>query len=162
MLGYLRNNFYLPSTNLELLLCKTFVCTKLKNAASILECPALSRQDLRHWRCESHSICFTLSNYHRTSSVTSKETTLFLPNLAMRCQFPDFVYFTKYITIQSQKKNMYHLPITFYHIVIINIVHASQCPTNTFYNSLMPKTCHHQNHLPLSIAMLENSLQENG
>lgn len=94
MLENLKGNLSLAPINLKLLLYKIRVPTKLEYAASIWgPCQDNNISDING--VQNRSVRFILSNYRRISCVTSVNTTLSLPNLALRRSIST-VYFIKY------------------------------------------------------------------
>lgn len=157
-LGFIRRNFNFSSLPVKLLLYKSLVRSKMEYAASVWD---PSQETLIHQleSIQSRAARFILSNYHRTSSVTSMKTTLSLPLLSQRREISRLCLFHKIYYHNSVLKNKLITPSSY---VSARVDHRHKvgiptCHTNHFYNSFIPRTSASWNHLPRSVVEMSNT-----
>lgn len=158
MLGYLRRNFSMAPSNLKLLLYKTLIRSKLEYACSVwdssLHCLINTLESL-----QNRSARFILTNYGRTSSVTSMKLTLNLPHLSLRRKLARLSVFHKiYHSNQHLKTELLSNPsYVSSRIDHRHKVHVPHCHSNLLFDSFIPKTANEWNHLPTSIATITDA-----
>lgn len=152
-LGYLRRNFNQATSSLKLLLYKTLVRPKLEYAASVWD-PNTASLCNELESIQNRASRFILSNYHRTSSVTSMKESLSLPLLERRRKIFRLCLFHKiYHSNPTLRNRLLSRPsyvssrIDHHHKV-----HVPSCRTNLFQDSFVPSTCASWNRLPRSVA----------
>ncbi|KAM7303245.1 reverse transcriptase family protein [Ixodes scapularis] len=155
MLGYLRRNFSLAPSSLKLLLYNTLVRPKLEYACSVWD-PGTESLISALEAIQNRSAPFILSNYHRTSSVTSMKASLSLPPLSTRRTISRLCLFHKiYYANSLLKEQLISAPI----YVSSRLDHCCKVgiPTsisNSFFKSFIPKTSRDWNGLPSPIASI--------
>lgn len=157
-LGYLRRNFNQAPVSLKLLLYKVLVRSRLEYAASVWD-PGHDSLIYELERVQNRAARFILSNYHRTSSVTSMKTTLALPLLSLRRKVSRLCIFHKiYFTNPLLRSRLLAQPtyvstrIDHRHKVGLPLAH-----TKCFHNSFVPKTSVCWNHLPCDIVGIKDA-----
>lgn len=157
MLGYLKRNFFQTPSTLKLFFYKTLVRPKLEYASAVWDPNTESLVGALE-AVQNRSVRFILSNYHRTSSVTSMKKCLSLPTLSLR---------RKFYRLSLFQKIFFHNPILKTELLLepsyissrndhIHKVEIPQCHTNTYYRSFIPRTSADWNHLSTSIATIVN------
>lgn len=156
-LGYLRRNFSKAPSHLKLMLYKTLIRPKLEYASSVWD-PGQKTLSAIIESVQNRSARFINSNYTRTSSVSLMKSNLGLIDLQIRrkisrlCLFHKILYQNNSLKqelisqpsyISSRLDHQYKVFIPF-------------CRTNVFSDSFLPKTSAERNHLPPSIASIED------
>lgn len=155
-LGYLRRNFSRAPQAVKLTMYKTLVRPKLEYACSIWDPFQLN---LTHSleMVQNNAARFILSNYHRTSSVTSMKRTLSLQSLESRRKASRLILFHKIFNHPFLKPQFVTTPS--YRSARLDHqhkVHVISCRTITFYHSFVPRTSSDWNHLPFDIVSISN------
>ena len=158
MLGFLRRNFSSVPSDLKLKLYTTLVRSKLEYACSIWD-PFSSVLTTALESVQNHAARFVLSNYNRYASVSSMKATLGLPTLKSRRKYFRLNLFHKIFYTNPTLKNDLFLPPDyvsprFDHRLKVKV---PICRTNTCHASFLPQTSSDWNHLPASIAAIEES-----
>lgn len=153
MLGYIRRNFNSSPSSLKLILYKTLVRSKLEYAAAVWH-PGIASLTDELEAVQNRSCRFILSNYHRTSSVTTMKTTLSLPLLAHRRQISRLCLFHKMYHGNSILKdrlltNPSYMSARVDHRYKVGI---PSCHTKCFHDSFVPSTSVQWNQLPHAVA----------
>lgn len=154
-LGYLRRNFSLAPTNLKLLLYQTLVRPKLEYASSVWD-PHTNYLADSIEAVQNRSARFVMSNYHRTSSVTSMKANLHLPTLSLRRKISRLCLFHKIFHCIPSFSNTLFQPPSYVssrndHQFKVGVPSAR---TNLYFESFIPKTANEWNHLPAPIAAI--------
>lgn len=152
-LGYIKRNFFQAPSSLKLTLYKSLVRPKLEYASSIWD-PGHQGLISRLEATQNRAVRFILSNYHRTASVTSMKLTLSLPSLSSRRKTARLCLFHKiYHHIPSLRLKLMLEPS--YRSSRLDHIHKVGIPnfnTFKFSTSFIPRTSTDWNHLPASIA----------
>lgn len=159
MLGYLRRNFNQATSSLKLLLYKTLVRPKLEYAAAVWD-PNTASLCSELESVQNRASRFILSNYHRTSSVSSMKASLSLPLLEHRRKVFRLCLFHKIYHCNSILRSRLLSSSSYMSCRIDHQhkVHVPSCRTNLFQDSFVPSTCASWNRLPRSVAEIRNEI----
>lgn len=157
MLAYLKINFSLAPSSLKKQLYITYVRPTLEYASSSWD-PGYMTLTNQLEAVQNRSARFILSNYHRTSSVTSMKSTLNLSPLATRRKLSRLCLFHKVYHHNQvlQSRWMQPAPFISERLDHRHKVHIPHQNTVTYSHSFLPKTCREWNHLPASLVCITN------
>lgn len=153
-LGYLRRHFSRVPSALKLILYKTLVRPKLEYASAVWD-PGTNTLVETLESVQNRSARFILSDYARTSSVSSMKTVLGLPLLCSRRKVSRLVLFYKIYHNPQLKQDLLSKPhYMSYRCDHPHKVHIPFSHTKFFHDSFIPTTSNEWNHLPSSVAQL--------
>lgn len=156
-LGYLRRNFSRAPQSLKLMLYKTLIRPKLEYAASVWD-PSQSNLTYSVEMVQNNSTRFIFSNYNRTASITTMKSNLQLASLASRRKHLRLSLFHKIYHHPVLRNELLSAP----HYISSRLDHQHKvgipsCRSDSFLHSFIPRTSDDWNHLPATVASINDT-----